>query len=234
MKAVGINFRDVLNVLGMYPGDPGPPGSDCAGVVLAVGENVSHLRAGDAVFGLAHGCLGTAVSGPAEMVVPMPPSVSFAEAATIPTVFTTVHIAFNVASKLLKGQRVLIHASAGGVGLAGIQVANIIGAEVVSTAGGPSKRGLLHSLGVKHVVGSRDTNFSDEVFLLGGADVVLNSLTSSGMIAASVSCLNRGGRFVEISKRDIWSSARFQQDDRTSVTLSWPWTSCHHQSCIRR
>ena len=212
VKAVGINFRDVLNVLGMYPGDPGPPGSDCAGVVLAVGDNVSHIKAGDPVFGLAHGCLGTAVSGPAQMVVPMPPSVSFAEAATIPTVFTTVHIAFNVASKLQKGQRVLIHASAGGVGLAGIQVANIIGAEVISTAGGPSKRGLLHSLGVKHVVGSRDTKFADEVCLLGGADVVLNSLTSSGMIAASISCLNIGGRFVEISKRDIWSSARFEQE----------------------
>ena len=177
VKAVGINFRDVLNVLGMYPGDPGPPGSDCAGVVLAVGDNVSHLKAGDSVFGLAHGCLGTAVSGPAQMVVPMPPSVSYAEAATIPTVFTTVHIAFNVASKLQEGQRVLIHASAGGVGLAGIQVAKIVGAEVISTAGGPSKRGLLHSLGVQHVVGSRDTKFADEVCLLGGADVVLNTLT---------------------------------------------------------
>lgn len=212
VKAVGINFRDVLNVLGMYPGDPGPPGSDCAGVVLETGDNVAHLKRGDAVFGLAHGCLGTAVSGPAAMVVQMPSNLSFVEAATIPTVFTTVHIAFDASANLQKGEKVLIHASAGGVGLAGVQIANSMGAEVISTAGGPGKRSLLHNLGVKHVLGSRDTNFAEDICMLGGADVVLNSLTSSGMIGASVASLNRGGRFVEISKRDIWSTSRFQQE----------------------
>ena len=212
VKAVGINFRDVLNVLGMYPGDPGPPGSDCAGVILETGDNVSHLRKGDAVFGLAHGCLGTAVSGPAAMVVQLPSNLSFVEAATVPTVFTTVHIAFDASANLQKGEKVLIHASAGGVGLAGVQIANMIGAEVISTAGGPGKRSLLHNLGVKHVLGSRDTKFAEDICMLGGADVVLNSLTSSGMIGASVASLNHGGRFVEISKRDIWSTSRFQQE----------------------
>ena len=89
VKAVGINFRDVLNVLGMYPGDPGPPGSDCAGVIMRTGSAVTAFQPGDAVFGLAHGCLGTAVVSPAAMLAPMPSTLSFQEAATTPTVFIT-------------------------------------------------------------------------------------------------------------------------------------------------
>ena len=92
-----------------------------------------------------------------------------------------------------------------------LQVAQAKGAAVVATAGGPSKRGLLHSLGVAHVLGSRDTAFAGEACQLGGAHVVLNSLTSSGMVAASLAALAHGGRFVEISKRDIWSPARMAQ-----------------------
>lgn len=77
----------------MYPGDPGPPGSDCAGVVLAVGPGVTHVAPGDRVFGLAHGCLGTVVTGPAEMLAALPGSVSYVEGATMPTVFVTVEVA---------------------------------------------------------------------------------------------------------------------------------------------
>jgi NADPH:quinone reductase-like Zn-dependent oxidoreductase/acyl carrier protein len=212
VKAVGINFRDVLNVLGMYPGDPGPPGSDCSGIVTAVGKGVTHLRPGDAVFGLAHGCLGTIVSSPAATLVAMPPNFSFEEASTVPTVFTTVHMALGGAASLKPGERVLVHASAGGVGLAAVQLVRAAGGTVISTAGGSAKRSLLHSMGVENVVNSRDTMFVSELAELGGADVVLNSLTSSGMVAGSLSGLRSGGRFVEISKRDIWSSARVAQE----------------------
>ncbi len=212
VKAVGINFRDVLNVLGMYPGDPGPPGSDCAGIVTAVGKGVTHLKPGDAVFGLAHGCLGTIVSSPAATLVAMPPNVSFEEASTVPTVFTTVHMALGGAASLKPGERVLVHASAGGVGLAAVQLVRAAGGTVISTAGGPAKRSLLHSMGVENVINSRDTMFVSELAELGGADVVLNSLTSSGMVAGSLSGLLSGGRFVEISKRDIWSSRRVAQE----------------------
>ena len=111
------------------------------------------------------------------------------------------------------GDRVLVHAAAGGVGLAAIQVVQAKGATVVATAGGTSKRSLLHSLGVRHVLGSRDTAFVSEAAELGGASVVLNSLTSSGMVAGSLAALGAGGRFVEISKRDIWSAARVAQGE---------------------
>ena len=149
----------------------------------------------------------------------MPPNLTFQEASTIPTVFTTVHMAFGGGAAVKPGERVLVHASAGGVGLAAVQLAQAAGASVISTAGGFLKRNLLHSLGVRHVIGSRDTAFVSGLAELGGADVVLNSLTSSGMVAGSVAGLRRGGRFIEISKRDIWSSARVAQE-RADVIYS--------------
>ena len=79
VQAVGLNFRDALNVLGLYPGDPGEPGSDCAGTVVHVGSRAagaSGLRVGDRVYGLAHGCMGTLVAGPAEMMTRLHPAIS--------------------------------------------------------------------------------------------------------------------------------------------------------------
>jgi NADPH:quinone reductase-like Zn-dependent oxidoreductase len=100
------------------------------------------------------------------------------------------------------------------------------GATVLATAGGSAKRALLHSLGVQHVLGSRDTAFVSEAAQLGGADIVLNSLTSSGMVAGSLAALGTGGRFVEISKRDIWSAARVAQGELGQAAFScmcWPY-----------
>jgi NADPH:quinone reductase-like Zn-dependent oxidoreductase len=212
VKAVGINFRDVLNVLGMYPGDPGPPGGDCAGVVLSVGKGVTHLKPGDAVFGLAAGSLGSHVRVPAARLAPVPSTLSFEATASTPTVFITVDMAFRQAGFVQPKERVLVHAAAGGVGLAAIQQAAALGGEVIATAGSTNKRNLVRSLGAKAALGSRDTLFVSELAELSGADVVLNSLTSSGMVAGSLSGLKVGGRFVEISKRDIWSPARVAQE----------------------
>jgi NADPH:quinone reductase-like Zn-dependent oxidoreductase len=203
--------RDVLNVLGMYPGDPGPPGADCAGVVLSVGAGVTHLQTGDRVFGLAGGSLGSHVDCSSMTVVKMPSALGFEAAATTPTVFITVDSAFRQAAACRPGERVLVHAAAGGVGLAAIQMVDTLGGVVVATAGSPSKRTLVRGCGVAEVLGSRDTQFVSEAAELGGVDIVLNSLTSSGMVAGSLAALRRGGRFVEISKRDIWSPARMAQ-----------------------
>ena len=122
-------------------------------------------------------------------------------------------MALERAAGMTSNDRVLVHAAAGGVGLAAIQVVQAKGAVVVATAGGTAKRSLLHGLGVQHVLGSRDTAFVSELAELGGATVVLNSLTSSGMVAGSLAALGAGGRFVEISKRDIWSGARVVQGE---------------------
>ena len=211
-QAVGVNFRDVLNVLGMYPGDPGPPGADCAGVVVAIGAGVTHLTPGMAVFGVAPGSLGSHVHVRAKCVVPKPAQLNHTEAATIPTVYITAHTAFRQASIVKPGDRVLVHAAAGGVGLAAVQVLAEAQAEVFATAGGPSKRSLLRQLRIKQVMDSRSSSMASDVASMGGVDVVLNSLTSPGMVAGSAAGVRLGGRFVEISKRDIWSPARLAQE----------------------
>ncbi|BDA51455.1 probable oleandomycin polyketide synthase, modules 5 and 6 [Coccomyxa sp. Obi] len=197
VKAVGLNFRDVLNVLGMYPGDPGEPGGDVAGIVAAVGRDVRHLhRVGDAVFGQAAGCLGSAVLCDARTVVPMPPGLTFAEAATIPTAFLTAYDCLRTTACIGKESRVLVHAATGGLGLAAVQIAAAAGAEALGTAGSASKRAHLRGLGVRGVASSRSLDFA-EVF---------------GMVAASIAVLEMGAHFVEVAKRDIWSPQRAAQE----------------------
>ena len=220
VKSVGINFRDVLNVLGMYPGDPGPPGGDCAGIITRIPPDC-HLpyAVGDAVFGLAAGSLGSYVIASPHTLVPLPKGLTFEEAASMPTVFTTVDTALVQLANVTPGETVLVHAAAGGVGLSAIQMTKTLNARVVATAGSSDKRNLVRSVGVEAALGSRDTVFVGELAELGGTDIVLNSLTSSGMVAGSLAGLRAGGRFVEISKRDIWSGARVAQE-RPDVAYS--------------
>ena len=294
VRAVGLNFRDVLNILGMYPGNPGDPGGDCAGVVSAVGPGTlarlrltsmlqkqapwaitssgchgrwhfacictaavhrstaaevggaageSQHRIGDEVLGLAPGCIGQSVVVPRDLMVPMPPQLSFQEAATTPTVYITVQTAFqqgahfkpgtkvgracslhmgmqlqhyiwlsasapcgydkrstpchclqqgcrrsipanrdwleaterwshplhvlaggdsaNLLTRKMALMQVLVHAGAGGVGIAAIQFAQSLGCTLLSTAGSASKRSYTRSIGAAHVASSRDTSFTD-------------------------------------------------------------------------
>jgi len=198
-------------VLGMYPGDPGDPGGDCSGVVVG---GAGHAP-GTPVFGLAVGSLGTCVHCSPLTMVPMPPGcVSFEEAATMPTVFSTVHMVLSSATALAAGEAVFLPAAAGGVGLAALQLARAHGAKLVATAGSPSKRALLRGLGVSDVAGSRSTAFVEELAATnsGGVHVVLNTLTSPGMVSAAASLLRVGGRFVEIGKRDVTSTVRVAQE----------------------
>jgi NADPH:quinone reductase-like Zn-dependent oxidoreductase len=215
VAAVGLNFRDVLNVLGMYPGDPGPPGGDCAGVLVE--QEGGQL--GAPVFGLAAGCLGTMVHcGPSPTLVPYPSlCMSPEQASSMPTVCLTVLHAFGH-GRVAAGQRVLVPAAAGGVGLAAIHLLRWLGAVPVATAGSPAKRALLRGLGVGCVGSSRDTSFADDVAVTQSqVHAVLNNLTSPGMVAASLSALRPDGRFTEIGKRDVWSAQRVAQE-RPDIT----------------
>jgi NADPH:quinone reductase-like Zn-dependent oxidoreductase len=141
-------------------------------------------------------------------MVAAPACLTFEEAASMPTVFITARAALRQVATARRSERVLLQAAAGGVGLAALQVLEATGAMALGTAGGPPKRALLRSLGVAHAVGSRDTGFAcDLAVAAGGADVVLNSLTSPGMVGGALALLRRGGRLVEIGKRDVWSGA---------------------------
>lgn len=213
VEAAGLNFLDVLTALGALPGEivgglgngRGPRlGGECAGIVVAVGKNVSEFAPGDEVIALATCTFASHVIASRRMCVHKPVNMNWAEAATLPIVAITAYYALEYAAKLRAGERVLIHAGAGGVGLAAIQWAKHVGAEIFATAGSEEKRSYLRSLGVHHVLDSRSLQFADEVKRItrgDGIDVVLNSL-SGDFIAASLGLLRDYGRFVEIGKRD--------------------------------
>ena len=206
VDAAGLNFRDVLRSLGLI--DTGLLGRELCGRVLEIGSDVTSISVGDRVVALAFGALGSEAVMHEELVAPAPPDVPTSQLATMPTVFVTAALSYDLA-QLKAGERVLIHAGAGGVGLAAIQLAHAAGAEVFATASAP-KQAYVRALGVKHVFDSRQTTFGQEILAATGGNgvhVVLNSLTGEGFIEASLSCLARGGRFVELSRVDIYSEA---------------------------
>ncbi|MCV7103547.1 type I polyketide synthase [Mycobacterium palustre] len=206
VEAAGLNFRDVLNVLGLYPGDPGPIGGDFAGVVTQLGGGVTGLEVGQRVFGFMQGAFASRFNVPAQLLAPIPDGVSAVDAATIPAAALTARLAFDWA-QLKPGDRVLIHAASGGVGLAAIQMAQQHGAIVFATAS-TYKRATLRKLGVQHVYDSRTTDFADQILVDtdgAGVDVVLNSLTNEGFVEATVRATAQNGRFADIAKRDIWT-----------------------------
>ncbi len=212
VEAAGLNFRDVLNVLGLYPGDPGPIGGDFAGVVTQIGDGVTGVEVGQRVYGSMQGAFASRFNVPGQFLAPIPDGVSAVEAATIPAAALTVRLAFDWA-QVRPGDKVLIHAASGGVGLAAVQMAKAKGATVFATASA-FKRATLRELGVEHVYDSRTTDFADQILADtdgAGVDVVLNSLTNEGFIEATLKATAQGGRFAEIAKRDIWSAEQMAE-----------------------
>ena len=213
VKAVGLNFRDVLAALGQLPEKDKTRdriGAECSGVVNETGANVKHVCPGDRVVAIARDCFATSVVAGAHSVTYLPESLTFVEGASIPITFLTVDYAFNQLAQLQPGERVLIHAAAGGVGLAAVQLAQQIGAEIYATAGHDSKRDYLRNIGVQHVMNSRSLDFVEEISQTTdgeGVDVVLNSLAGE-FIPASISVLKPFGRFLEIGKRDIYADSK--------------------------
>ena len=206
VEAAGLNFRDVLNVLGLYPGDPGPIGGDFAGIVTQLGDGVTGLEVGQHVYGFMQGAFSSRFNVPSQLLAPVPDGVGAVAAATIPAAALTARLAFDWA-QLQPGDRVLIHAASGGVGLAAIQMAQQHGAVVFATAS-TYKRATLRKMGVKYVYDSRTTDFAEQILADTddeGVDVVLNSLTNEGFLEATVRATAQNGRFAEIAKRDIWT-----------------------------
>jgi len=205
VHAAALNFKDVLNVLGMYPGDPGPLGGECAGVVVAAGPDVTDLAIGQPVVALAPGAFRSNVVCDARFVQPLPPSLTYAVGAGVLIPAVTASFSLSNVGRIAAGERVLIHAAAGGVGLAAVHLARHIGAIVHATAGSEEKREVLRSLGVEHVYDSRSTDFAEQVradTAGRGVDLVLNSLAGD-LAAASLDVLAPGGRFLELGKSDI-------------------------------
>ncbi|WP_459250859.1 SDR family NAD(P)-dependent oxidoreductase [Streptomyces youssoufiensis] len=206
VHTAGINFRDVLIALGMYPGNGVFRGSEGAGVVRETGPGVTELAPGDTVFGLFEGAFGPLAIADARLVTPLPDGLDPRELAAVPTVFLTAWYGLVDLGGLAPGESVLIHAATGGVGMAAVQIARHLGAEVYATAS-PGKHGVLEEMGIDaaHRANSRDLDFETTIREATGGrgvDVVLNSLAGE-FVDASLRLLGDGGRFVEMGKTDI-------------------------------
>ncbi|MFD4352142.1 SDR family NAD(P)-dependent oxidoreductase [Nocardia sp. NPDC058518] len=209
--ATGLNFRDIMLTLGVLSDGAVSGGFydrnigvECAGRVIQVGSRVTSFAPGDEVIAFARGCFGSAVVTPAQHVYPAPANLSAADAATLPMAYLTAWYALVEVGRLRAGDRVLVHAAAGGVGLAALHIAQRLGATVLATAGSPEKREYLSSLGVEGVFDSRSLSFADEIRRrYDGVDIVLNSLQGE-TIPKSLELLHSHGRFIEIGKKDIY------------------------------
>ncbi|MBE2181076.1 MAG: SDR family NAD(P)-dependent oxidoreductase, partial [Chthoniobacterales bacterium] len=212
VEAAGVNFRDTMKALGIYPVSSDLDlilGDECAGTVLETGADVHHVAVGDPVMAVTPGCFATEVIARSACVVRRPDNITSAQAATMPVVFLTALYALREVGRIKTGDKVLIHSAAGGVGLAGVQIAKLLGAEVFATAGSEDKRRMLADLGIKHVMDSRTLAFRDRIMEATsgrGVDLVLNSLAGEFLVQ-SVACLAPGGRFLEIGKRDIYENS---------------------------
>ena len=224
VKAVGLNFRDVLNAMGMlkdyYAEHLGITseekltfGFECAGMISAIGESVSDWQVGDEVIAtILHDGFSSFITVKAEFVIAKPKQMSFTEAATLPLTFLTAYYGLEELAKIKPGDKVLIHAASGGVGQAAIQIAKQAGAEIFATAS-KGKWEFLRSMGIEKLFNSRTLDFADRIMEEtkgGGVDIVLNSLNGE-YIEKSLGLLATGGRFIEIGKIGIWSEEQLKE-----------------------
>ncbi len=213
VQAAALNFKDVMNAMGLLPENAVAGGLtghrlglEVAGRVLRIGPRVRHVQVGDEVMARVYEGFRGRVTTPEHCVVLRPERLTPLQAAAIPVVFLTAWYSLCRLAHLARGETVLIHSAAGGVGGAAIQLAQRAGATVIATAGTKEKRAYLRQMGVKNVFDSRSLDFYNQVKDVThgrGVDVVLNSLTGR-FIAQSLKCLAPFGRFIEIGKSDIY------------------------------
>jgi acyl transferase domain-containing protein/thioesterase domain-containing protein/acyl carrier protein len=217
IHAAALNFRDVMKLLRIYPMESDRDfllGDECSGRVVAVGSRVTRFKLGDNVLACGTGCFASHLTIPAALAMRKPARLTHAQAAAIPVAFMTAWYALHTLGRMQPGERVLIHAATGGVGLAAIQIAQAAGAEVFATAGSDSKRSYLRKLGIHHIFDSRSTAFANQIRHItrkagprgSGVDLILNSLAGEA-IEKGLSILAPGGRFLEIGKRDVFADS---------------------------
>ncbi|CAI7598432.1 unnamed protein product [Penicillium palitans] len=212
--ASGVNFRDVLVGMQIIPGRHDPKfGYETTGVVRRVGPNVTKLAVGDRVVGVGERTFTTLITSREVYYEKLPSHISFVEAASIPTIFLTVVYGLRDLGRLEEGQSILIHSGAGGVGLAAIQVAQMLGAEIYTTVSSETKIDyLIETFGLarNRIFNSRNESFVQDLLRETqgkGVDVALNSL-SGELLHATWKCVAKWGTMVEIGKRDLIGNAQ--------------------------
>ena len=213
IKAAGLNFKDVILALGQLAGNH--LGQECSGVVTRIGREVTRLRPGDRVCAVAPNAIANLGRCPAHCAVLIPDSMSFAEGASIPVIYCTAYYCLVHLAHLQRGETILIHAAAGGVGQAAIMIAQTLGAKIFATVGSVNKKTfLMETYGISEdsIFYSRDTSFAQGVLDATngvGVDIALSSLAGE-QLRATWQCMAPFGRFVEIGKRDIMTNMNLQ------------------------
>ena len=217
VHASGLNFRDIMYTLGLLSdeavenGFSGPTlGLEFSGCIRSVGSNIKDFSVGDKVLGFASSSFSNRIISQANTITHIPGNISYEAAATIPSTFFTVYYSLHHLASLQPGEKVLIHGATGGVGLAAIQIAKWIGAEIYATVGSAEKRDFLKLLGINHIYDSRSLSFADEIMAQTqgtGIDVVLNSLAGEA-INRNFQVLKPFGRFLELGKRDFYENTK--------------------------
>jgi NADPH:quinone reductase-like Zn-dependent oxidoreductase len=201
VKAAGINFADTMARVGLYPDAPKPPcvmGYEVSGTVESLGDGVDSLAVGDRVVaGTRFGGQAELVTVPAEQALPLPERLSFEQGAAFPVNYGTAYAALVVVGSLREGTRVLIHAAAGGVGIAATQIARNAGAEIYGTAS-PSKHEAIRAQGVAHPIDYRNQDFEAEVMRITGGEGVDLVIDARGPTSfrKDYRVLRPGGRLV--------------------------------------
>ena len=217
VRAVALNFRDVLTALSVLKGPSRQPpsfGWECVGDVVARGVRVDSVEIGDVVMGMMPGAMAGHVTAKAGLVVRKPEHLGIEEAVTLPVAFLTAYLGLVVRGGISAGDRVLVHNATGGVGLAALQIARQAKAEVFATAGSSEKRAFLKEMGISHIMDSRSLDFAEEIMEKTdgkGMDIILNALSGSAM-RASLSVLAPHGRFIEIGKTDAMNHGSIDLD----------------------
>jgi synaptic vesicle membrane protein VAT-1 len=213
VKASGINFADTMARQGLYPDAPKPPcvlGYEVAGEIESVGEGVDSLKVGDRVMaGTRFGGHAELVSVPAEQALTFPDEWSFEQATAVPVNYATAYAALITMGGLREGQRVLIHAAAGGVGTAAVQIARKVGAEIFGTASA-TKHDAIRAQGAKHAIDYRTEDFEAEVNRITGGeglDVIIDA-TGPTNFRKDYRLLRQGGRLVMYGASELSSEGR--------------------------
>ncbi|PYH86223.1 fatty acid synthase S-acetyltransferase [Aspergillus uvarum CBS 121591] len=218
VHATGLNYNDVITSMGMQSDQATPDalsgdnlGMEVAGVVTRVGASVSGMEVGARVMARVTNGLGGSVVVNHQLVVPVPPMISLAEASCLPMAYMTAYYALVYLGRLQEGESILIHSGAGGVGIAAIQVAKLFGARIYATAGNPQRRSWIQAIeGVEAVFDSRSVTFCDDVKKVTygkGVDLVLNS-SNGNIFSQSIACLAPFGRCLQLGKSDVYRNMR--------------------------
>jgi NADPH2:quinone reductase len=204
VEAAGCNFFDILLVQGKYqmkPPFPFVPGAEVAGVVRELGPGVTGVRKGDRVFGgMALGAFAERVAIPAAALHPMPDAMTFPEAAAFPVVYPTSHAALVLRANLQPGETLLVHAAAGGVGIAAVQIGKALGARVIATAGGAEKLEVARRVGADVVIDYTRGDWIEAVKQATGgrgADVIYDPVGGE-IFDGSLKCIAWNGRLLVI------------------------------------